>query len=69
MEKKTHRLIKQKDMLKKYFGDTSDSSAERHLYKRPDFPKPVEVFPGVKMRDEVEIEAFVEKLIQEAQEL
>jgi predicted DNA-binding transcriptional regulator AlpA len=65
MNKNAHRLIKQRDMLLKYFGGISDSTAERRLYPREDFPKPLDAFPGMNIRDESAVESFVEKLIAE----
>ena len=65
MDKSSPRLIKQSAMLRKYFGGISDSTAERRLYLREDFPKPLDAFPGMNLRDETAVESFVEKLIAE----
>ena len=65
MEENHPRLIKQSDMLQKYFGGISPSTAERRLYSRPDFPKPLPAFPGMNIRDEDAVASFVQRLIQE----
>ena len=61
----TPALIKQADMLERYFAGISPDTAERRLFKRHDFPKPIRAFPGMNLRSVPEVEAFVERLIEE----
>jgi len=62
MQKDGVRLLKRKEVLQK-FGGVSKDSGYRHLFSRPDFPRPVKVFPGQDLWLEKEVDEFIERLV------
>ena len=63
-EPKHRRLIRKVDILER-LGNSSQASGYRHVFNRPDFPKPVSLLPGVDMFDESEFDSFMEQLLLE----
>ena len=52
------RLIRESTMLKEKFDNLSKRTAQRRLYTRPDFPKPVEAL-GDNFFSERQIDAVI----------
>jgi len=59
------KLITRKQILER-LGGTSKSSGQRHVFNRPDSPKPIKsLLPGTELFDPGEWDTFIEKLLAE----
>ena len=61
------QLIRRSVILER-LGGASKSSGQRHVFSRPDFPKPVQLLAGVELYDEGEVDAWIGQLLAEREQ-